>query len=90
MNKKEIESSKVFNALGTDKRLGIFLACKDKSLTVNEIASKLKITQSDASQQIKILVHSGLILKSKRSTIVTCTALVGKLADAVNNVMGEK
>ncbi|MBN1919513.1 MAG: winged helix-turn-helix transcriptional regulator [Verrucomicrobia bacterium] len=56
---------KVLKALSSEPRLKIFRLLKDRSLCVNAITAKLKITQSAVSQHLRILKEAGLVEAEK-------------------------
>jgi DNA-binding transcriptional ArsR family regulator len=57
---------KILKALSSEPRLTIFRLLKQRSLCVNAITAKLKMTQSAVSQHLRILKEAGLVVAEKR------------------------
>ena len=58
--------SEFYNNLRNINRLKILVLLMNKEMSVNEIASTLKLDQSNTSQQLKLLKLTGLIVSSKK------------------------
>ncbi len=83
---------KVLKALSSEPRLTIFRLLKQRSLCVNAITAKLKMTQSGVSQHLRILKEAGLVVAEKRGywmhysvnrdALARHASSIGKLFDA--------
>ena len=59
MNQKK--TAELFKVLSVDQRIEIIEALKNKPLSVNVLAKRLKISQSAVSQHLRILKAAGLV-----------------------------
>ncbi len=66
------EAERLFNALSDQTRLSLLQAMKsDPQLCVGELAKKLGITDSAASQHCKILMDSGFLTRQRHGQKVS-------------------
>ena len=66
-----------FAALNNMNRLKIILLCKEKELTITEIAKKLNLSHSKTSGNVSILEREGLVKKTRhKDNTVTVKSLV--------------
>ena|SRR3989339_826052 len=60
------EVAEQFKILSVDKRIEIIELLKKESMSVNALAEVLKITQSAASQHLRVLRGAGLVKNERR------------------------
>ena len=59
-------SAALFKLLSVDTRIEIVEALKKRSLSVSAIAEKIGVTQSAASQHLRVLKDAGLVVNDRR------------------------
>lgn len=64
------EAAELFKLLSVDKRIEIIESLKKESRSVNSLAEDLGVTQSAASQHLRILKASGLVKDDRRGNMV--------------------
>jgi len=60
------ELSKIFKALSVDARVRIVLLLKGRTLCVNALAARLRITAAAVSQHLRVLRDAGIVTAEKR------------------------
>ena len=65
MNMNPPQMDTVFKALGDPNRLKMISLLGSRDCTVDQLKSNLEISQSSASQHLKILLQAGLVTFSK-------------------------
>jgi len=60
------ESAELFKVLSVDKRIEIIELLKKDAMSVNSLAEALNITQSAASQHLRVLKSAGLVIDERR------------------------
>jgi DNA-binding transcriptional ArsR family regulator len=58
--------SKIFKALSVDARVRIVLLLKGRTLCVNALAARLRITAAAVSQHLRVLRDAGIVTSEKR------------------------
>lgn len=78
MDKVE-KMAEIFKALADPTRLKLvrIMAKTDKSLCVNALANKLKVTQSAVSQHLKVLKQAGIVENQKEGYYVHYSLVSG-------------
>ena len=59
-------AAELFKILSVDKRIEIIELLKKEPMSVNVLAAALKITQSAASQHLRVLKSTGLVQDERR------------------------
>ncbi len=62
--------ARIFKALSVDSRIRIVQLLKEKTLCVNALAARLKITPAEVSQHLRILRDAELLIADKRGNFV--------------------
>ncbi len=62
--------ARIFKALSVDSRIRIVQLLKEKTLCVNALAARLKITPAAVSQHLRILRDAELLIADKRGNFV--------------------
>jgi DNA-binding transcriptional ArsR family regulator len=62
--------ARIFRALSVDNRIRIVQLLKERTLCVNALAAKLKITPAAVSQHLRILRDADLLIADKRGNFV--------------------
>lgn len=60
------EAAELFKLLSVDKRIVIIEKLKKEAMSVNALASALKITQSAVSQHLRVLKAAGLVRDERK------------------------
>jgi len=60
----------VFKALGSQPRIRIVRALRDRALCVGALAARLEMTESAVSQHLRVLRTAGLVVSDKRANFV--------------------
>ncbi len=60
----------LFKALGSESRIRIVRALRDRGLCVGALATRLEMTQSAISQHLQVLRTAGLVTSDKRGSFV--------------------
>ena len=87
LNKHQAE---YFRALAHPLRIAIIETLREGELTVSEIIEKLRIEQTNASQQLAVLRNTNVISARKQGTSVYYSArnpAIFKLLDLTNRVL---
>jgi len=64
------KTAKVFRALSVDTRVRIVQLLKERSLCVNALAARLKVTPAAVSQHLRVLRGADLVIPDKRGYYV--------------------
>jgi ArsR family transcriptional regulator len=64
------EAESLFKALGSETRVRILGALRERALCVGALAARLDLTESAVSQHLRILRAAGLVLSDKRANFV--------------------
>ena len=73
--------SRIFKALSVDNRIKIVQLLKERSLCVNALAGRLKITSAAVSQHLRILRDADLLIAEKRGNFVHYEVNIDKLEE---------
>ena len=77
---REGELAGLFKVLSVETRLGIIRVLKGRSLCVNALASRVRISPAAVSQHLRILRGAGLVRAEKRGYYVHYSIVEGALA----------
>jgi len=65
-----VQAHEVFRALGSEPRLKIVRALRERALCVGALAARLGMTESAVSQHLRVLRVAGLVVSDKRANFV--------------------
>ena len=82
MNKKDVKTAKIFQALGHTIRLSIVKGLLRNECNVNKIVNALKLPQSTVSQHLTVLKNAGVI-KGNRKGVKICYKVEEKLVKKI-------
>lgn len=89
MQKKALEMSKVFGALGQPNRAEIYLLLLEAPSEIRYLSKDLGLVESLIVHHLNILKRAGWVKRKKEGKVVTYTASTEPL-EVVNGFFGEK
>ncbi len=87
------EAAELFKALGSETRVRVLEALKERALCVGALAARLGLTESAVSQHLRILRAAGLVLSDKRANFVhyrLSPEAEGRCQAALRAVLGQE